>query len=92
LRCDFLVDGIRAASGRSYLSGSLPLVPAEVLGFVPQPNLRGYAAKALLDTGPLVAWLDKGDGDHARCVAFFADYQGSTSATAIGRVHNQAGK
>jgi len=33
-------------------------------------------AKALLDTGPLVAWLDKGDGDHARCTAFFADYQG----------------
>ncbi len=33
-------------------------------------------AKVLLDTGPLVAWLDQGDGDHTRCAAFFADYQG----------------
>jgi len=38
-------------------------------------------AKALVDTGPLVAWLDKGDGDHIRCTAFFADYQGQLITT-----------
>ncbi len=38
-------------------------------------------AKALVDTGPLVAWLDKGDGDHARCTAFFAKFQGQLVTT-----------
>lgn len=38
-------------------------------------------AKSLVDTGPLVAWLDKGDGDHVRCAAFFADYQGQLITT-----------
>ena len=34
-----------------------------------------------MDTGPLVAWLDKGDGDHDRCTAFFADYRGQLITT-----------
>lgn len=38
-------------------------------------------AKSLVDTGPLVAWLDKGDGDHTRCTAFFAGYQGQLITT-----------
>lgn len=38
-------------------------------------------AKSLVDTGPLVAWLDKGDGDHVRCTAFFTDYQGQLVTT-----------
>ena len=38
-------------------------------------------AKSLVDTGPLVAWLDKGDGDHARCTAFFANYRGQLITT-----------
>jgi uncharacterized protein len=38
-------------------------------------------AKVLLDTVPLVAWLDKGDGDHARCTAFFAGFQGQLVTT-----------
>lgn len=38
-------------------------------------------AKSLVDTGPLVAWLDKGDCDHVRCAAFFADYQGQLITT-----------
>ncbi len=32
-------------------------------------------AKALVDTGPLLAWLDMGEDDHTRCTAFFAEYQ-----------------
>ena len=38
-------------------------------------------AKVLVDTGPLVAWLDKGDGDHARCAVFFAEYRGQLITT-----------
>lgn len=34
-----------------------------------------------MDTGPLVAWLDKGDDDHARCAAFFAEYRGQLITT-----------
>ena len=34
-----------------------------------------------MDTCPLVAWLDKGDDDHARCAVFFAEYQGQLITT-----------
>jgi uncharacterized protein len=38
-------------------------------------------AKVLVDTGPLVAWLDKSDGDHARVTAFFKDFTGQLLTT-----------
>lgn len=38
-------------------------------------------AKVLIDTGPLVAWLDKGDGDHARVSAFLATFNGQLLST-----------
>ncbi len=38
-------------------------------------------AKVLVDTGPLVSWLDRGDGDHTRCIAFFAIYEGQLVTT-----------
>jgi uncharacterized protein len=44
-------------------------------------NSRAAANKALVDTGPLVAWLDRGDGDHARVTAFLAGYQGRLLTT-----------
>lgn len=38
-------------------------------------------AKVLIDTGPLVAWLDKGDGDHAQVVRFMAVFEGQLLTT-----------
>ena len=32
--------------------------------------------KVLIDTGPMVAWLDRGDNDHVRVHTFLADFQG----------------
>lgn len=37
--------------------------------------------RLLIDTGPLVAWLDRGDQDHARVSAFLAGFQGSLLTT-----------
>jgi predicted nucleic acid-binding protein len=38
-------------------------------------------AKALIDTGPLVAWLDKGDGDHPRVAGFLGGFDGQLLST-----------
>ena len=38
-------------------------------------------AKVLVDTGPLVAWLDKSDGDHTRVTAFFKAFTGQLLTT-----------
>ena len=35
----------------------------------------------LVDTGPLVAWLDAADACHAQVRAFFADYEGELIST-----------
>lgn len=35
----------------------------------------------LIDTGPLVAWLDRGDGDHQRVKAFLDNFEGRLLTT-----------
>lgn len=37
--------------------------------------------RLLIDTGPLVAWLDRGDRDHARVSAFLAGFSGRLLTT-----------
>lgn len=37
--------------------------------------------RLLVDTGPLVAWLDRGDRDHARVEAFLGGFRGRLSTT-----------
>jgi hypothetical protein len=39
------------------------------------------AAELLLDTGPLVALLHRGDRDHRRCAAYFEDFRGTLLTT-----------
>lgn len=36
---------------------------------------------AIVDTGPLVAMIDKSDKDHKRCVEWFKNFQGSLIST-----------
>jgi len=38
-------------------------------------------SRLLIDTGPLVAWLDRGDRDHARVGAFLAGFRGRLLTT-----------
>lgn len=38
-------------------------------------------AKVLIDTGPLVAWLDRGDGDHGRVTDFLDGFDGQLLTT-----------
>ena len=47
----------------------------------PNSRPRSFVANVLVDTGPLVAWFDKGDGDHARAAAFFSGFKGKLATT-----------